>query len=237
MPSVLMVLSGARIWTMKDGTAHPTGFWVEEFVRPHQTFIAAGLEVTVATPGGQTPVGDELSLSMGYNNDDPDEVAFQRAYLEEHEQLLASTLALEQAQAADYDVIFVAGGHGPMQDLAVDPSIGPLMVEMLDDPDKIVCAVCHGSASFLSAARPDGSWLFDDRELTGFTNEEETQASFAGNAVWLLEDRLRLAGANFSSVPAWGVHVVVDGNLVTGQNWESAVPAAQAILEQLKIAA
>jgi putative intracellular protease/amidase len=237
VPSVLMVLSGARTWTMKDGTAHPTGFWVEEFVRPHQTFTEAGLDVTVATPGGRTPVGDELSLSLGYNNDDPDEVAFQRAYLAEHEQLLASTLPLEQAHATDYDVLFVAGGHGPMQDLPVDPSIGPLMVEMLDDQDKIVCAVCHGSASFLSAARPDGSWLFEGRELTGFTNEEETQASFAGNAVWLLEDRLRRAGAHFSCVPAWGVHVVVDGNLVTGQNWESAVPAAEAIVEQLKVAA
>jgi len=232
-----MVLSGARTWTLKDGTAHPTGFWVEEFVRPHQTFIGAGLDVTVATPGGRTPVGDELSLSLGYNNDDPNEVAFQRAYLAEHAQLLASTLPLEQAQAVDYDVLFVAGGHGPMQDLAVDPSVGPLMVEMLDDPDKIVCAVCHGSASFLSAARPDGSWLFQDRELTGFTNEEETQATFAGNAVWLLEDRLRRSGARFSSVPAWGVHVVVDGNLVTGQNWESAVPAAQAILQKLNVVA
>lgn len=236
MPSLLMVLSGARRWTMKDGTAHPTGFWVEEFVRPHQTFIAAGLDVTVATPGGRRPVGDELSLSLGYNSDDPAEVAFQRAYLAEHEQLLASTLPLEQAQAADYDAIFVAGGHGPMQDLAVDPSIGPLMVEMLDDPSKIVCAVCHGPASLLSVSRPDGSWAFAGRKLTGFTNEEETQASFAGNAVWLLEDRLRLGGALFSSVPAWGVHVVVDDNLVTGQNWESAVPAAQAILQHLKVA-
>jgi putative intracellular protease/amidase len=144
------------------------------------------LDVTVATAGGRTPVGDELSLSLGYNNDDPDEVAFQRAYPAEHEELLASTLPLEEAQASDYDVLFVPGGHGPMQDLAVDPSIGPLMVEMLDDPD---------------------------------------------------EDRLRRAGARFSSVPAWGVHVVVDGNLVTGQNWESAVPAAEAILKQLKVAA
>jgi putative intracellular protease/amidase len=204
--------------------------------RPRIWTIHRWLDVTVATPGGRTPIGDELSLSLRYNND-PDEVAFRRDYLADHDQLLASTLPLELAQAADYDVIFVAGGHGPMPDLAVDPWIGPLLLEMLDDPNKIVCAVCHGSAGFLSAARTDGSWLFEGRELTGFTNEEETQATFAGNAVWLLEDRLRRAGARFSSVPAWGVHVVVDGNLVTGQNWESAVPAAQAVLEKLKVSA
>ena len=237
MPSVLMVLSGARIWTLKDGTAHPTGYWAEEFVRPHQFFTAAGWDVTVATPAGRTPIADELSLTLGYNNDDAGEVAFQRAYIKEHEGLLGSTLPLEKADAASYDVLFAVGGHGPMQDLAVDPSIGPLMDSMLDDPKKVVSAVCHGPASMLSAARPDGTWLFQGRKMTGFTNEEETQATFAGSAVWLLEDRLRRAGAVFSSVPAWGVHVVVDGNLVTGQNWASAVPAAEAILKQIKAAA
>lgn len=237
MPSVLMVLSGARVWTMKDGSAHPTGFWGEEFVRPHEFFTAAGLDVTVASPGGRRPVVDELSLSLAYNNDDADEVSFQRAYIEQRQDLLDSTLPLERARAEDFDVLFAVGGHGPMQDLAVDPSIGPLMAAMLDDPAKIVSAVCHGPASMLSATRPDGTWLFEGRNLTGFTNEEETQASFAGNAVWLLEDRLRRAGAQFSSVPAWGVHVVVDGNLVTGQNWASAVPASEAILQHLEVSA
>jgi len=52
MPSALIVLSAAKAWTLKDGTRHPTGFWVEEFVKPHQMFIEAGFEVDVATPAG-----------------------------------------------------------------------------------------------------------------------------------------------------------------------------------------
>ena len=35
---------------------------------------------------------------------------------------------------------------------------------MLDDPSKVVSAVCHGPASLLSAAPPDGRWLFEGRE-------------------------------------------------------------------------
>jgi putative intracellular protease/amidase len=46
-----------------------------------------------------------------------------------------------------------------MQDLAFDPSIGPLMVALPDDPGKLVVAVCHSPASMLSAARADGTWL------------------------------------------------------------------------------
>ena len=233
MKSILMVLTGAKTWTMKDGTAHPTGFWAEEFIKPHKVFTDAGLEVTIATPGGVTPVVDALSLSPGMNNNDAGSVADQQAYLKQMEGVLAAPVKLEDVQAGSYDAVFVPGGHGPMQDLAVHPTFGEFLADMLDAPDKVISAVCHGPASFLPAHRADGTWLFRGRALTGFSNEEETQATFAGNAPWLLEDRLRLAGAKFEAGPSWGVHVVTDGNLITGQNPASAEAAAVAVLKQL----
>jgi putative intracellular protease/amidase len=235
MSSILMVLTGAKTWTMKDGTPHPTGYWAEEFIKPHRAFIAAGLKVSVATPGGVTPTVDPLSLSLGYNNNDATEVASQQAYVHQLESVLGATLKLEDVNAADFDVVFIVGGHGPMQDLAVHPTIGDFLSAMLDDPAKVVASVCHGPASFLSAHRADGTWLFRGRKLTGFSNEEETQATFAGNAPWLLEDRLRLAGAYYHSEPAWSTHVIVDGNLVTGQNQVSAEAAAAAVLKKLQV--
>ena len=48
MAKILMVLTGADFWTLKDGTKHPTGFWAEEAVVPHQVLKAAGHEVAVA---------------------------------------------------------------------------------------------------------------------------------------------------------------------------------------------
>ena len=233
MKSILMVLTGAKIWTMKDGTAHPTGFWAEEFIKPHKVFTDAGLKITIATPGGVTPVVDALSLSLGMNNDDAGSVAGQQAYLKRVEGVLATAVKLEDAQAGSCDAVFVVGGHGPMQDLAVHPSFGDFLAAMLDAPDKTVAAVCHGPASFLPAHRADGTWLFKGRALTGFSNEEETQATFAGNAPWLLEDRLRLAGAKYEADPAGSTHVVLDGNLITGQNPASAGAAADAVLKQL----
>jgi putative intracellular protease/amidase len=61
-------------------------------------------------------------------------------------------------------------------------------------------------------------------------------ASFAGNAPWLLEDRLRLAGANYVAKPAWTPNVVTDGNLVTGQQSTSAQVTADAVMNLLKVA-
>jgi len=234
MTSVAMILTGSSVWTMKDGTPHPTGFWAEEFVKPHQTFTAAGLDVTVSTPQGRTPVVDPLSFNLGYNNNDQAVVDSYKQYLDGLRDRLENTTPLAGLDPGVLDVVFVVGGHGPMQDLAVDPDISPLFNAMLTDPGKILAAVCHGSAGFLSAHRPDGTWLFKGRRLTGFSNEEETQASFAGNAPWLLEDRLRLAGADYVAQPAWTPHAVTDANLVTGQQNYSAQVTADAVMKVLK---
>lgn len=232
MTRVLMVLTGADTWTMKDGTPHPTGFWSEEFIAPHKTFTKAGFEVSIATPQGRKPTVDPLSLDVKYNKDEAD-VKAQKAYLASLQSQFANTLVLADIDPDVYDVMFVVGGHGPMQDLAVDPDIGKKMVAILGNPDKVLAAVCHGPASFLSAHDASGKWLFKGRRLTGFSNEEETQATFAGNAPWLLEDRLRLAGALYESVPAWTPHAVTDGNLVTGQQNYSAQVAADAVMKVL----
>lgn len=234
MTSALLILTGSRVWTMKDGTPHPTGYWVREFMEAYQVFTDAGLDVDVATPGGVSAEPDPLSWDFGYNNNDQDFIDSQQAFLKTLSDVLAKPVKLEDAAPGQYDVLFVVGGHGPMQDLAVHPTLGELYAANLDDPAKTVGGVCHGPASFLPAHRADGTWLFKGRKLTGFTNAEETMATFAGNAPWLLEDRLRLAGARFEAAAPYTVHVVVDGNLITGQQNVSSGAAATKIVERLK---
>ena len=234
MASALLVLTGAKVWTMKNGTPHPTGFWAREFMEAHNVFKDAGLHVDISTPGGVTAQVDELSFAVGYNDNDPDFVARQKTFLNSLRGGLKAPLKLEDVKPGQYDVVFIVGGHGPMQDLAVHPTIGALLAANLDDPTKFVGGVCHGPAGFLSAHRADGTWLFKGRKMTAFTNEEETAATFAGNAPWLLEDRLRLSGAQFEAGPPWTIHVVVDGNLVTGQQNLSSGAAATKIVELME---
>jgi putative intracellular protease/amidase len=232
MTDTLIVLTGAPTWTLRDGTAHPTGFWVEEFADPHRIFTEAGHRITIATPGGVTPVGDELSLAPAMNGGDETLVADLRAYVQAAQEVLAAAVPLSSIDPADYDVVFIPGGHGPMEDLATDPDVARILEATLDDPGKVVASLCHGPASFVSATR-DGRWLFEGRRLTAFLDDEETQAGFADKAPWLLETRLRQQGAKFESAPSWQSHVVVDGNLVTGQNPASAAAAARAVLDQV----
>jgi putative intracellular protease/amidase len=194
---------------MKDGSPHPTGFWAREFIEAHDAYTAGGLGVSIATPFGVKPTVDQLSWYPPYNNKDEQFIAQQKKkWLEAHAAELDAPLTLEDIEPGRYDVVYVVGGHGPMQDLAVHLTLGNLLVANLDDPARFVGAVCHRPASFLSAHRADGTWAFKGRKVTSFTNEEETQATSAGNAPWLLEDRLRLAGALFQAAEPWSVHIV-----------------------------
>lgn len=231
MTKVLMILTGAQVWTMKDGTPHPTGFWGEEFVKPHRVFVDAGFDITIATPGGVYPTVDPLSMSEAYYS--ADELADYQAYLTARDADFTAAVALESVTASDWDVVFQVGGHGPMQDLAVHPTVGSLFAAVLADSSKLLAAVCHGPAAFLSATDAEGRWAFAGRRLTAFSNEEETAATFAGNAPWLLEDRLRLAGARYEVAPAWNVHVVEDGNLLTGQQQKSSEALAQRVVARV----
>jgi putative intracellular protease/amidase len=173
-----------------------------------------------------------LSLSLEANGGDATKVAELTAYLETHADLLRTPKRLEDVDLADYDAVLVPGGHGPMQDLAVNEVAGSLLTTALADPSKVVAALCHGPAAFLAAGDAQ-SWPFKGRKLTGFSNTEETQVGLAGNAPWLLEDRLVAGGALYEAGAPWTPHVVVDGNLVTGQNPASAESTTQAFLKAI----
>jgi putative intracellular protease/amidase len=229
---MLMILTSARKLSLKDGRQRPTGYWAEEFVEPHRALVAAGVDVTIATPGGLPAPVDEGSLAPEVNGGD-ERVEELRAYLDAHRELLESPVRLEDVDPAQFDGVLVPGGHGPMQDLAVNADVARVFAALLPDETKVVASLCHGPASFMSAGKEDGSWLFTGRRMTAFTDDEERQVGRADEVLWLLEERLRGAGALYEAGPAWGSHVVVDGNLITGQNPASAQDTAQAILKAL----
>jgi putative intracellular protease/amidase len=174
-----------------------------------------------------------LSFNLNYNNNDAATVSEQQDYMKRLGPALTSPMRVEDIDPDRFGVIFLVGGHGPMQDMAVHATLGSVLVAMLDNSRKIVAAVCHGPAGFFTASRADGAWAFKNRQLTGFSNQEETQAGFAGNAPWLLEDRLRISGGRYIAKQPWTPHAVVDGNLVTGQQNYSAAVTADAVLKQL----
>lgn len=230
MSRILFVVTGARHWTLSDGTKHPTGFWAEELVRPYQAFTGAGHEVVVATPGGVVPVVDQGSLAAEANGGQ-DEANALKAQLADIEQL-QSPVRLEDVDVADYAAVFYPGGHGPMEDLSANPDSARLLTQTLAS-GKPLGVVCHAPAALLATESDGGASPFAGYRLTGFTNAEEKQAGLADKAPWLLQDRLVALGADFQEGDPWAPNVVVDRNLYTGQNPASSGPLADEMTKAL----
>lgn len=179
--------------------------------------------------GGACPV-DPLSVEM-YSNDT---VAMD--FLNNHQEIYGNTLPLRDlmSNVTDFDAIFFPGGHGPMFDLAENIDSIQL-IQQFYAMEKIVAAVCHGTAA-LTNAFIGADALLGGKHVTGFSNAEEDFMNLTQSMPFLLEDSVQERGATFSKAEGlWSPHVVVDGRLITGQNPNSGRPIAEALAEALGI--
>ncbi|MEV4534083.1 type 1 glutamine amidotransferase domain-containing protein [Asanoa sp. NPDC049518] len=230
MAKVLFIVSGATYWVLKDGTRYATGYWAEEFANPYKMLTDAGHEVVVATPGGAIPNVDMMSLR-------PSMAGGEKGALELEEiirdaEVMRRPLQLSNVRLADYDAVYLPGGHGPMADLAWDADVGRLLTQQLLSGDPLFI-VCHAPASML-ATRIHGDSPFAGRKVTGFSNEEEEEVGLASRATWLLETDLKeKVRVKYSRGPKWEPYMVEDENLVTGQNPHSAAVLGDRMLQLL----
>ncbi len=203
--------------------AHSTGLWLEEFAEPYELFVAAGHQVTVASPkGGAAPV-------------DPRSAGDTERFAADTVAVLQQTVPLASLDPAGFDAVFFPGGHGTMFDFPDDPAVVRTVNHAIA-ADLPLALVCHGPAALVGAVKPDGSPAVAGRLVTGFTNAEEEAVELTDAMPFLLETRLAELGATFVGEANFVEHVVVDGNLVTGQNPASSAAAARALLERLAAA-
>lgn len=201
---------------------HKTGVWFEEFAIPYLAFEKEGYFVTVASlKGGKAPL-DPASDNL------IDDIKWNKA-----KKALEDTTPLESIDYTFYDAIVLPGGHGPMFDLAKSELLGEI-VSFFDEKKKIIAAVCHGPAGLLTAEK-DGKPFVSGRTLTAFTNEEEIAYKKDQLTPFMLEDALVERGAVFENGGVGAVNVIQDGNLITGQNFQSAELFAKTIINHLEM--
>jgi len=225
MSNILLVATAANSLTLRDGTTHPTGFWAEELVVAHRELTAAGHRVTIATPDGRPAPVDPGSLAVAGGDE------FAR-YLETISSELSTPAPLGSVRAEDFAAIVLPGGHGPMADLAHDPELGALLSQA-NELGILIAPFCHGPAALLSATAADGGFVFAGRRLAAFTDEEELAGGVGENSPWFVEAELTARGAILDTGAPWSSHVVRDGNLISGQNPQSSVAVAEALIEAL----
>ncbi|NUO49397.1 MAG: type 1 glutamine amidotransferase domain-containing protein [Polyangiaceae bacterium] len=211
-------------------TGKKTGFWLEELAAPYFVFRDAGMDVTLASPKGGHPPLDPKSNQKAFQTDDTRRFEGDA----KAEKALATTMKLADVDRADFDGIFFPGGHGPLWDLTNDPDALALISDSLA-ADTPVALVCHAPGILTHAKTRDGQPIAKGRSVTGFTDSEEEAMHLVEVVPYLLEDVLKEQGATFSKTDDWGVHVVKDGLLITGQNPASSKETARTLVQAMNV--
>lgn len=210
-------------------TGRKTGVWLEELAIPYYLFKDAGAIITFASPlGGLIPL-DPKSESIIVSN------STIRRFQKDLEAVsdLSHTIPLHTLNAADFDMVFLPGGHGPMWDF---PENDPLrqLLEDFNRQNKIIGLVCHGAAALISLRNSQGEPFVKDRHLTAYSDSEEQVAGLTGVIPFSLESKLVAFGALYSKGPDYTTHVVTDGHIISGQNSASSSEVAKRMLALLK---
>lgn len=225
---VLIVVTSHGVMGQADeADAQKTGYFLSEVTHPYYIFKDAGFSIDIASPKGGEPPMDPRSHKL--SDDD------NRRFIETADdwQKMQNSLLLAEINAADYDAIVFAGGHGTMWDFPDNADIQRLSRDIYEN-DGVVAAVCHGPAALVNVKLANGDYLVSGRTVSTFTNLEERIMRLYSDMPFLLETVLKERGANIDK--AWipfMEQVSVTDNLVTGQNPNSARAMAEAVVTLL----
>ncbi|WP_085700800.1 type 1 glutamine amidotransferase domain-containing protein [Pseudomonas sp. B26(2017)] len=256
--NVLVVLSDSDHLDLKDGKVFSTGFYLNELMQPVKLLLDAGHTVTFATPTGKAPTLDRSSDDKMYFNNDVAALQTHKALLDQlkitspGESPVISLSRVEQVGYDHFDAVYIPGGHAPMQDLLHSQALGKLL-NNFHQKGKTTALVCHGPIALLSTltdptaftrqletgkAKTANDWTYAGYKFTVISNQEEEIAKGllnGGTMKFYPQTALEKAGGVFSSnTSAWASHVVVDRELITGQNPASALGVGKTLVERLK---
>lgn len=255
---VLVVGSNATKIETRGGRFGATGQYLNETVVPVLALIEAGYEVVLATPNGTKPHIDEASDSADHFEGDV--AAYNRAkdfYANDRAMNDVRTLASVIAEGLDrYAGVFVPGGQAPVVDLMQDADLGEIL-RHFHETVKPTAFLCHGPIATM-AALPNArefraaliagatskarewakGWQYAGYKMTVFSNTEEKvvedyilKAKLYFNVVNALETA---GGKVITSTTDFEPNVIVDRELITGQNPRSDHPVAKALVEALE---
>ncbi len=257
--NILVVMSDQDHLKLKGNDVYQTGFYLNELMQPVKLFLDAGHELTFVTPKGRSPSMDKVSDNVMFFGGNADSLEAHKALLNDlnltdpETSPVISLSRVEQLGYERFDALYVPGGHAPMNDLLKDQQMGALLTHF-NQNQKVTALVCHGPIALLSTlpnaaefvtsleagnstTMPQG-WIYAGYNMTVFSNdEEEASKDWLGGGEMRIypQSALVSAGGNYQqSADIWHPNVVVDRELITGQNPASAVDVAKAILDKFK---
>lgn len=224
---LLIVVTNVNIYASGH---YPTGLWLSELTHIYQAAKERGYDVTIASPNGSNVPVDPESLKA-FTLDKVSKKYWKDNFFRE---LLKNSNSLKEVENDDFDVIYLAGGHGTMYDFP-DDAILQSMIARQYETGKIVAAICHGVGGLLNVRLSDGNYLIKDKKITGYNWFEESIANRKKEVPFNLEKALKDRGSDYKKalIPMTS-KVITDDNLITGQNPFSSKQMATVVMKELE---
>lgn len=224
--NILMVVTGTGMFADKK---LETGLWLSELTHIYHSAQSLKCEITIASPkGGVIPVDPESLKPLLL-----DELSKKYWDNPEFRKELQQTKSIEEIAAQHFDCVYLAGGHGAMYDFPNNIVLQTIIREQYEN-NKTVAAICHGVSGLLNVKLSNGEYLVKGKKLTGYSWFEESLARRKKEVPFDLEEALKERGADYEKalIPLTS-KVVVDNNLITGQNPFSSKEMAEIVMHQL----
>jgi putative intracellular protease/amidase len=221
---ILVVLTGVAKYPNLE---RATGLWLGEAVHFVKKVQEAGYTIDYVSPeGGYTPI-DPHSLALAEPTD------WEWYQNKKFMDALGATLPASEVDPDQYVAIYYAGGHGVLWDFPENAALQSIS-QKIYERGGFVSAICHGVAGLLNIKLSNGSLLIANKEVTGFSNEEEKLVELEHLVPFLTESELVARGAIYKKADEpWATFAVAAQRLITGQNPASAGAVADLLIAAL----
>lgn len=226
MLKILIIVTNINAYS----SGKETGLWLSELTHLYHAAQEKRYEITIASPnGGNVPIDPESLKPLTLDK-------ISKAYWSDtsFKELLKNSKSLAEVSNEVFDLVYLAGGHGTMYDFPDDTTIQTIIRNHYES-GKIVAAICHGVGGLLNVKLSNGAYLIKGRKLTGFNWFEESLARRKKEVPFNLEAELKKRDSDYRKalIPMTS-KVVVDGNLITGQNPFSSKETAKVVMKELE---
>ncbi len=220
---ILFIVSNA---SFHGTTKLPTGNSFSEIVNAYDTFKKEGFTVDFVSPNGG-------SIPLAYINTS-DSLQKNLLYSEDFMYALKHTKKPKEIIAKDYKAVHYIGGGSAMYDVPKNKEIQKITMTIFEEYNGIVSSVCHGTAGIVDLKTKDGKYLVNNKIISGYPEAYEKEgAEYFKQFPFLIQKTIEERGGIFKYSPRNSVHVEVQGNVITGQNYLSSKDVALKIIENL----
>ena len=194
----------------------------------YDVFTKAGYVTDLVSPkGGAVP--------LAYiNTSDPLQFAY--IYNAEFMHQLKTTKRPQQINPMEYKIVHYSGGSSPIFDIPDNEPIQKIVMEIYEKNKGIIGAVCHGTGGIVNLKTQDGNYLIAGKNVNGYPEfHENKDLPYYQHYPFIIENKIKERGANFQYEKEIGKEfVIIDGRLITGQNFQSTKKVALKSIELLE---